>query len=89
MQTKSLFFRSNKVRRIYDQTSNSLIYVSYRCVPGIVWSDSCQSLNEPALAIILLRCFCIKHYFLFPYRDAISSSEYVHGHGAHRQSNYA
>ena len=31
MQTKSLLFRSNKVRRIYDKTSNSLIYVSYRC----------------------------------------------------------
>eukprot|EP01043_Picozoa_sp_COSAG02_P008703 COSAG02_NODE_284_length_25691_cov_14.733354_5_plen_44_part_00 len=34
MQTKSLFFRSNKVRRIYDKNSNTLIYVSYRCVPA-------------------------------------------------------
>jgi hypothetical protein len=32
MATKSILFRSNKVRRIYDGRTNSLIYVSYRCV---------------------------------------------------------
>ena len=30
MATKSIMFRSTKIRRIYDSSSNSLVYVSYR-----------------------------------------------------------
>ena len=54
MATKSIMFRSTKIRRIYDSSSNSLVYVSYRDALSSSEDESMDK-NRYATSIAVVR----------------------------------